>query len=486
MVRRNANGEGSIYRRKDGRYEAAVLVTTNTGQKKRCRVYGNTRQEAHEKLTAIKAQVGQGIPMPDRTWRLGAYLDHWLEDVVRINRRPATHELYEMVVRRYLKPGLGSFSLNRLSVPIVQTFLNKQLADGHSVRKVQIMRTVLSAALTRAVREELLVRNVARLVELPASTPREITPWTATEARHFLSTARAHPLYPAFLLLILYGLRRGEVLGLRWCDVDRTEGLLHIRQQLQRLSSGLHIGPLKTRAGHRDLPLLNLARKTLLAERFEQQHAGTAAATDDAHTERLVFTTQSGHPVEPKNLVRAFHQLCDANGIRRIKLHHLRHTTATLLKDLGVPVRDAQLILGHSQISVTQEIYQHDTLETRRHSLEQIEALFLRQPYINRERCRQKLPSTLSFGGQFLGGPGGARTLDTLLKRWDLQVLRSPLTEVMLAVRDCAMQWLLGRVAVKNCRQLLAPAPVRGPRDLLAFTTSWLNESTEEAPCSAD
>src|SRR5215470_13341924 len=156
-------------------------------------------------------QARSGVPVPDESWKLGAYLEYWLEHVVRHNRRPTTYALYETNIRLYLIPGLGTRRLNRLSVAAVQMFLNQRLEKGDSVRKVQVMRTVLSAALTRAVREELIPRNVARLVELPQWQRSTIRPWTAEEAKQFLALARPDQLHAAFLLLIFYGLRRGEV-----------------------------------------------------------------------------------------------------------------------------------------------------------------------------------------------------------------------------------------------------------------------------------
>lgn len=167
---RRANGEGSVCRRKDGRYEGAAYFLTTSGQRKRVRVYGKTRREAHDKLVAAKTQAQAGIAIPDKSWKLGEYLDYWLGSIIRPNRRPATYEQYEWIVRLHLKPVLGGQFLNRLSVQLIQRFVNNLLSEGHSVRKVQLIRGTLSAALTRAVREELLVRNVARLVDLRSGT----------------------------------------------------------------------------------------------------------------------------------------------------------------------------------------------------------------------------------------------------------------------------------------------------------------------------
>jgi integrase len=138
--------------------------------------------------------------------------DYWLEHVVAPNRRPATYALCELTSRLYLKPALGTITLDRLSAGRVQSFLDGQIAAGRSIRNVQVMKTVLSSALIRAMREELVVRNVARLAELRGRERQQITLWSSAEARRFLSAARSDPLYPAYVLLLIYGLRRGEVL----------------------------------------------------------------------------------------------------------------------------------------------------------------------------------------------------------------------------------------------------------------------------------
>lgn len=297
-----------------------------------------------------------------------------LENVVKPSRRPATYALYESIVRLYLKPGLGHYYLRRLSVANIQQFLNRKLTEGHSVRNVHLMRQILSAALTRAGREELVSRNVARMVDLPGWEPGEVRPWSADEALAFLRTAKPDPLYPAFVLLLLYGMRRGEVLGLRWQDVDVDEGTLRIRQQIGRVSGELRTGPVKTRAGNRDLPIPSLARSALLI-RQQQQIADRDVLGRAWQDTGLVFTTRSGRPIEPRNLVRSFRRICDHNKLRVIKVHHLRHTTASLLKKLRVPPRDAQMILGHANISTTMQIYTHVDEEARNDAITGLDKL---------------------------------------------------------------------------------------------------------------
>jgi integrase len=373
--RRRVNGDGTISGpRKDGRYVGAFYAPTTAGTRKRVYVYGRTREEARERLLEEQAKVQQGIPVAARSWKLGEYLDYWLENVVKPTKRPATYALYEINVRVHLKPGLGTHQLRRLSVPTVQAFLNGKLRDGQSVRNVQILRQILSAALTRAVREELVVRNVARLVELPTWEPAEVIPWSSAEALAFLETARPETMYPAFVLLLLYGMRRGEVLGLRWQDIDFNADKLHVRQQVQRIQGELRFGPVKTRAGRRDLPLIGLTTDALRI-RQAQQAADRAKLGNAWVNTGLVFTTRTGRPVEPRNLVRSFIRICDSSGLRKIRVHALRHTTASLLKDLGVPARDAQMILGHAHISTTQQIYTHVDEVARRDALGKLNRL---------------------------------------------------------------------------------------------------------------
>jgi integrase len=373
-TRRRVNGDGSVYKRQDGYWVGAFYAHTTSGARKRVVVYGKTLDEARAKLGKAQQQARSGIPVPDESWKLGPYLHYWLEHVVKHNRRPATYALYEYNVRLYLAPGLGTRQLNRLSVSAVQMFLNQRIEKGDSVRKVQVMRTVLSAALTRAVREELIARNVARLVELPEWQRTTIRPWTVDEAKRFLTAARSDPLYAAFLLLILCGLRRGEALGLQWADIDFGAGTIQIRQQLQRIRGQLLLGPVKTRAGKRDMPLLDLVCDALAGQAalqaIHRADMGSAWPGTD-----LVFTTRTGRPIEPRNCVRSFRRICEDNQIRVIKVHHLRHTVGSLLKDLKVPARDAQVILGHTRISTTLEIYTNVDDEAKREALTRLHGL---------------------------------------------------------------------------------------------------------------
>ncbi|MEC3979528.1 tyrosine-type recombinase/integrase [Amycolatopsis sp. H20-H5] len=459
MPGRKANGEGTLYKRKDGRYEAALYVTTTSDTRKRVRVYGKTRTEVHAKLIEAKAQDQHGIPTVEKSWRIGEYLDYWLTEVVRPNRRPSTYAQCETVVRLYLKPGIGGLLLKRLSVPILQTYLNRQIDEGHSVPKTYIMRKVLSSALTRAEQEELVPRNVARLVQLPPHESPEVIPWSPDEAVQFLTVAKPHMWYAAYLLLLVYGLRRGEVLGLRWQDVDFARDELRVRQQLLRVGTEVLQGPVKTRAGRRDLPLVELARHAL-----QQQYARRLVRTEPDHD--LVFTTSLGTPIEPGNFVRAYLGICRRGHLRSVKMHALRHTAATMLKNLNVPARDAQLILGHSHVSITQQIYQHGDMASRREAVNRLEmALNQMEPKTSQtegngrfesvadgSRCRQSSRQSNIFiyrlRAFISGATTGIRTQDLILTMSKNDSIIGRSTELHHLLRTRSRQWILGCAAV--------------------------------------
>ena len=164
---RRGRGEGTIVQRKDGRWCAAAFVLQPNGGEKRVFVYGHTREEVHAKLVELQERRRRNIPVIPRSLKLGDYLDYWLTQVARPAVRWNTYKKYEQAVRLYLKPELGRKPLGRLRVADVQAFYNKQLSAGHSVAQVHVMRMVLGAALTRAMREELIYMNPARLATLP-------------------------------------------------------------------------------------------------------------------------------------------------------------------------------------------------------------------------------------------------------------------------------------------------------------------------------
>ena len=353
---RRANGEGTITRRADGRYAAAIFVTRPDGTRDRKWVYARTRADVAGKLIAIALQERDAAPLPTRPPTVGEYLDYWLPEVVAPGLRPTTASTYRTAVELYLKPELGHISLDQLTVAHVQRYLNMKLHRGDSVPKVRWIRQVLSSALSRAARDEVVRRNVALLTTIPSTPRRRRGAWTVAQARTFLEAARGDAAHPVFVLALLYGLRRGEIAALRWTDLNPDTDTITVQSSLVRAGGQLVLGPTKTGAGQRLLPIAALARDALDTQRTCQQRQRWTAGAAWQETGHI-FTTRTGRPVEPRNLSRSFNRIAAQTGLPPIVFHDLRRTAATLMKDLGVSARDAQVILGHSHVSVTLGIY---------------------------------------------------------------------------------------------------------------------------------
>ncbi|MFD7729683.1 tyrosine recombinase XerC [Kitasatospora phosalacinea] len=390
---KRANGEGSITRRKDGLYHGRVYVTTTSGLPKRVSVYGKTREEVLEKITALRAQDNQGIPTPDTNVKMTEYLMYWLAAVVKVNRRPKTYQGYESVVRVHLVPGLGTKKLRTLRAADVRTWLARvastcqcckngwdkarakpeccamgECCDSRlSRRMVQSIHAVLRNALESAVREELILRNVAKLVQVPTPEYGTGKGLTVPQARLLLRTAAADRLHALYVLALAMGLRRGELLGLHWAAVDLDRGTLIVSSNLQRVDGVLQLGPTKTASSLRTLPLPPVVTAAL-REHQERQAQERVAAGERWKDTGLVFTSRVGTAIEPDNLRRSWCPLRDRLGLT-LRFHDLRHTCVTLLLDLGVPPHIVRQIAGHSDIGVTMKVYAHASLDEQRKAL---------------------------------------------------------------------------------------------------------------------
>jgi len=219
---------------------------------------------------------------------------------------------------------------------------------------------------------------VASLVEPPRPPSRELSPWTLDETLTFLAAARRDPLYAAFVLAITMGLRRGEIVGLRWSDVDLDKRVLYVRQQTQRRRGQLYDDDPKGRR-RRAVPLPAMCIAPLRWHRMRQA-ALRERMGDKWETSGHVFTTRTGRPVEPRNVYRSFTRVAEKAGLRVIRLHDARHGCATLLTAAGVAPRVVMEILGHSQISITMDVYTHVVQDTQREAISHMDRLLRRRP----------------------------------------------------------------------------------------------------------
>jgi integrase len=355
---KRGNGEGTVYQRADGRWEGAAVVPVAGGGRARRRVYGRTRQETSAKLTALLRQAEQGIAAPVAGQTVAGYLAGWLADTAKRHLRPRTYETYELLSRRHIVPLVGAKRLDRLTAADIRRLLNAKSDEGLSASTVRQLHAVLRVALQQAVRDDLLPRNVAQLVQVPVACPDPVQPLDLDDARQLLETARGGRLYALWAVAIGVGLRRGEALALRWSDVDLDGGTLRVEQSVQRVDGKLRFAPPKTARSRRTIPLPSVCVAALRAH-WAAQNAERLGAGLAWHDFGLVFTTSIGTPIEPRNLNRSFDALCARAGIRRLRVHDLRHTCASLLLAQGVAPRVVMEILGHSQIAVTMNIYSH-------------------------------------------------------------------------------------------------------------------------------
>lgn len=366
---RRLNGEGTVSQRQDGRWEAAAYVPIADGTRRRVRQYARTKAEASQKLRELLRNVDLGIPVATRSWRLDEYMTHWLEHTVKPDRRPKTYQGYESMVRLHITPALGKKRLGALTASEVRAFLSTMTASGKfSPRMVQLAHAVLRNALEQAVREEVIPRNVAKLVRPPAPRYRIGRGLSAEQARKLLEAARDDRFSALYVLALYVGLRRGELLGLRWQDVDLDRGTLEVVQTLQRIDGELRFVPPKTERSVRTVPLPGVCIRALRehrARQAEERLAAGAGWTDSG----LVFATRHGTPVEPDNLRRSWHPLRKAIGQPDLRFHDLRHTCVTLLLELGAPPHVVREIVGHSDIQVTMTIYAHASLDEKRRAL---------------------------------------------------------------------------------------------------------------------
>lgn len=415
-TRRRGRGEGSIYPYR-GHFAAYVWVTAPDGRRERKYVYGQTREEAHAAWLKLHQAAARG-PVAVRTPLVSGYLAYWLQEVVTPTLKPKTAETYAMHVRLYIDPALGAKRLDKLTVRDVRQWLNELgascqcCAQGKdaarppsqrrccalgdcceqqlSRRTVQDIRAVLRSALNTAITDEFLTKNVAEGIKLPSVRRRRVRPWSVEEARQFLVNARAcgDPFYPAYVLMLVLGLRRGELLGLRWPMVDLDRAEIDVLYGLQRIAGRLVNGQTKTPDSDATLPLPEICVTALRLQATNQDRWRSAVGpmwTDSGY----VVTTHDGMPMDPRNFYRSFQKRCLQAGVRQIPVHGTRHTCGSLLAALDVHPRVAMQILRHSKIDITMDIYTHVPSDLTRVALRKLgDQLDLRSTADDRDVAR--------------------------------------------------------------------------------------------------
>jgi len=353
--RRNAWGEGTIFRRKDGRWIARVTLPDGG----RREFYGRTQAAVQAKLVKARSDLQRGLPLPSARMTLGAWLAEWLESVARASVRPSTFRTYEGYVgNRVLSQRISRLGLTRVGPVDFDRLFADLREKGLSPRTIEQIRAIVRRALEVALKRGLVGRNAVKLTDPPRVERREVVGLSPQDARQLLGALKNEPRYALYAVALASGLRLGELLGLRWKDVDLDTGTVHVRQAAQRMDRTTQFVEPKTRRSRRQFTLPASMVAVLRGHRVRQneQRLAIGRAWQDMG---LVFSNEIGGPLVGTTVTNGFHAALARAGLPRMRFHDLRHGTASLLLAEGVPSRVVMERLGHSTIALTLGTYTH-------------------------------------------------------------------------------------------------------------------------------
>lgn len=377
---RRANGEGTISKRlRDGKvigWRTAITVGTDAqGRQVRRWISGKTQSEVQDALRRLQSELHQGLLSLEGELTVGELLDQWLGYKEREDVKPNTLRSYRDTARLYLKPHLGKTKLEKLRPLDVEHLLGRLRQDGKSAAQMAYTLRVLKMALKQAVLWQLVARNVADAVRPPRRHSPELQVWTAAQAAAFLQVSATHRLHAAFFLALMTGMRRGEILGLKWADIDWERRRLRVRHNLveirgEPVDGKMHAGQRtvssvravlqtpKTSASRRNVAL---SPGTLQKLREHQQRQGLemAALGPDWDAQDFVFANVFGGPTEPRALYGWYRQIVTEAGLPAIRFHDLRHTAASLMIQNGMSAKTVSDRLGHADVAFTLRVYTH-------------------------------------------------------------------------------------------------------------------------------
>lgn len=329
--------------------------------RKRKTLYGRTRAEVAAKLAKALSDREGGLNFDAEGLTLGKYMARWLADSVRDTVRDITYQGYERLVRNHISPTLGSIKLKSLTPAHIRGLYKNKSHAGLSTRTVQYVHVTLHKALKQAVNDGLIPRNVTAAVRPPQLRREEIKPLTLKQTKALLEAVHGDKLEAFYVLALTAGLRQGELLRLKWKDLDLEGGTLQVRRTLlTRSKNGAPVfGVPKTAKGKRSVKLTGVAVEALKSH--QELQAEERKRLDGLWQEYgLIFTAQVGTPLNRHNLVtRSFKPLLDRASLPKIRFHDLRHTCATLMLCGGIHPKVVQELLGHASITVTLDTYSH-------------------------------------------------------------------------------------------------------------------------------
>ena len=368
MAKKRANGEGNIRKRKDGRWEGRFTAGHDpaTGKQVIKSVLGKTQAEVKEKLKNAMEDAQKVDFTKSGKYTVGTWMDEWFENVAKIKVRASSHQTYKGYIDNHIKPNIGNIPIEKLTTMDLQKFYRKLLTKGRverieakdqpkglSAKTVRNINQVISSAMDLAVAQKIIPANPTNACELPKVEHQEMQTIPAEQLQVFLQEAKATGVYEMYYIELATGLRRGELLGLKWQDIDWKNGVIKVRRQVARVDGQIKEAPLKTKNSYRTVTISQQAIEVL---------KGQKKKTNDAY----VFPSPNGGPISPDSVNNMLKRVLERAGIPKVRFHDLRHTFATIALQNGVDIKTVSGMLGHFSAGFTLDTYAHVTTSAQK------------------------------------------------------------------------------------------------------------------------
>lgn len=369
MAKRRANGEGSIRKRSDGRWEGRYTAGRNpeTGKVIYKNVLGKTQAEVKAKLKVAIEESANLDMLKAEQYTTGQWMDVWFENCAKIKVRPSSHQTYRGYIDNHIKPNIGDVPLDKLSSLHLQKLYKKLLAGGRveqveskgqpkglSAKTVRNINQVISSAMDFAKDQKFISSNPTDSCALPKLEHKEMKTLPVEQLTSFLREAKESGVFELYYIELATGLRRGELLGLKWEDIDLAQGSLRVQRQIARINGEVIEAPLKTKNAYRTLPLSTDAVDVL---REQRKKSGSSP---------YVFPSPTGGPISPDSVLHMLHRVLKRAGLSKVRFHDLRHTFATLALQNGVDIKTVSGMLGHYSAGFTLDTYTHVTTSAKK------------------------------------------------------------------------------------------------------------------------
>lgn len=422
---KRGNNEGSIRERKKGYWEGRVTIGIKAdGSPNRVSFYGSSRAEVAAKITDALSKLQSGTFIEPNKVTVTQWLNTWMKVYQEGTISPNFYARRRDLIRLHIEPAIGNIQLLKLKPSDVKKFYNDLEKSGRKPAKsrsgkiipmkegtppglatgtIRHIHNILNPAMKQAVKEGLVPKNVVADVSPPKIVrTREPKPLNKDQAGKYLDIVKDNRLYAAFLLDLITGLRRGELMGLQWKDVNMETGALKIRRQITRIQkedgkSSLEYAPLKTPASYRTIILPTVALNELKAHRKRQVEEELLAGKEYDKSDGLIFCTPLGKKLDTRYLYRIHSKALKDAGMEHIAFHDLRHSCATLLLQAGENIKTIQGMLGHSDIETTLNCYSHVLDEMKQSAADKLDGIFAE--VLNPPKTKQETGSTSDITG---------------------------------------------------------------------------------------